>query len=84
VLPVHEFTLECEELTVNFPSGKRWVFFWSALALLWAVVSVVQTQGGEFRVWSWVATCLFAAAALMTGLRTFSRRSGNGHGRMNP
>jgi hypothetical protein len=65
---------ECEESTVNFPSGTRWVFFWSGLALLWAVVSVTRTQDGEFSVWSSVATCLFAAAAILTGLRTFRRR----------
>lgn len=59
---------------MNFPSGKRWVFFWSALALLWSVVSVVRTQDGEFSVWSWVATCLLTAAAILTGLRTFRRR----------
>ncbi len=84
MFPVHEFPVECEDLTVNFPSGKRWVFFWSALALLWAVVSVSRTQGGEFPVWSWVATCLFAATAILTGLRTFRRRSDNEHGLMNP
>lgn len=69
---------------MNFPSGKRWVLFWSAQALLWAVVSVIRTQDGEFAVWAWVATCLFAAAAVLTGLRIFRRRSGNEHGLMNP
>ncbi|WP_141216650.1 MULTISPECIES: hypothetical protein [Nocardiaceae] len=59
---------------MNFPSGKKWIFFWSALALLWAVVAVIRAQGGEFAVWPWVATGLFAAAAILTGLRTFRRR----------
>lgn len=60
---------------MNVPIGTRWVFFWSALTLLWAVVSVSRTQDGEFSIWSWVATCLFAAAAILTGLRIFRRRS---------
>ena len=41
---------------MNVPIGTRWVFFWSALTLLWAVVSVSRTQDGEFSIWSWVAT----------------------------
>ncbi|MEH6792838.1 MAG: hypothetical protein V7694_01780 [Rhodococcus sp. (in: high G+C Gram-positive bacteria)] len=69
---------------MNFPSGKWWVLFWSAQALLWAVISVIRTQDGEFSTWSWVAACLLAAAAILTGLRTFRRTSGSDHGRMNP
>ena len=69
---------------MNFPIGTRWVFFWSALTLLWTDVSVSRTQDGEFSIWSWVATCLFAAAAILTGLRTFRRRSDSEHGLTNP
>ncbi len=75
---------------MNFPIGTRWVFFWSALTLLWTDVSVSRTQDGEFSIWSWVATCLFAAAAILPGLRTFrrrsddERRSDNEHGLTNP
>ena len=75
---------ECEELTVNFPSGRWWVLFWSAQALLWAVVSVTRTQDGASPVWSWVATCLFAAAAILTEISTFRSRSDNEHEPMNP
>lgn len=59
---------------MNFPSGKRWVLFWSAQTLLWAVVSVIRTQDGELSVWSWVATVLCAAPAILTGFRTFRRK----------
>ncbi|MDZ7912706.1 MAG: hypothetical protein U5O16_12880 [Rhodococcus sp. (in: high G+C Gram-positive bacteria)] len=69
---------------MNFPSGKKWVLFWSVQALLWAVVSVVQTQGGEFPVWSWVATGLLAAAAILTGFRTFRRSGDHDHGLVKP
>ena len=75
---------------MNVPIRTRWVFFWSALTLLWTDVSVSRTQDGEFSIWSWVATCLFAAAAILTGLRTFrrrsddERRSDNEHGLTNP